>query len=185
MRRLARRLFTLCSGVSLVLFVAVCALWARSYWSNDLVNCEPTPEAMPQRTFHLRSGKGGAAFWIFTRGQPFLLGPHAVTWESQAAYWYPIQSDDAATMSFWNRLGFEFINSRTFLAVVVPYWLPATLLFVLPARSLALHLRRRRRRARGRCPSCGYDLRATPGRCPECGAAPAARPDEPRASRRT
>jgi hypothetical protein len=30
----------------------------------------------------------------------------------------------------------------------------------------------RRRRARGLCPQCGYDRRATPGRCPECGAAP-------------
>ena len=31
MRRLARHLFTLCSAVSLVLCVAVCALWVRSY----------------------------------------------------------------------------------------------------------------------------------------------------------
>ena len=34
----------------------------------------------------------------------------------------------------------------------------------------ALRLRRRVRRiARGQCPSCGYDVRASSGRCPECG----------------
>lgn len=33
-------------------------------------------------------------------------------------------------------------------------------------------LRAKFRKRQGRCPDCGYDLRATPGRCPECGAVP-------------
>ena len=41
--------------------------------------------------------------------------------------------------------------------------------------------RRRRRSKPGHCPSCGYDLRATPERCPECGAVPAERSGSPAA----
>lgn len=60
--------------------------------------------------------------------------------------------------------------------IAVPFAVPAVafgLIAALPA------IRRRRRRgirldraAQGRCPSCGYDLRATPGQCPECGNLP-------------
>ena len=56
----------------------------------------------------------------------------------------------------------------------VPYAVPGVGFGVVPlvwlgARAAAGR-RHRRRMATGRCPACGYDLRATPGRCPECGA---------------
>jgi len=57
--------------------------------------------------------------------------------------------------------------------VRVPLWGPIVLLLVYPAISLARGpIRRRRRRRKGLCVCCGYDLRgSTSGVCAECGAA--------------
>jgi hypothetical protein len=57
--------------------------------------------------------------------------------------------------------------------VLVPCWMLVVLFAALPAARFAWARRRRLRDERGLCPSCGYDLRATPDRCPECGAIPA------------
>jgi hypothetical protein len=56
--------------------------------------------------------------------------------------------------------------------VGVPFWL-LILVFAMPWLRAGLGWIRRRSLTRaGRCPKCGYDLRATPTRCPECGSIP-------------
>ena len=54
--------------------------------------------------------------------------------------------------------------------ISAPPWALVLLLAVTPP--LVHDLKNKRRgRAGGLCPACGYDMRATPGRCPECGRA--------------
>lgn len=56
----------------------------------------------------------------------------------------------------------------------VAYWPLAVVTGILPLCWIAAWLprhRRSRRRTKGLCPDCGYDLRASTSRCPECGLA--------------
>ena len=75
-------------------------------------------------------------------------------------------------------LGFSFVRThRTYTAsweVRAPLWLFALATAAAPALKWRKRVGRQRRQADGLCPSCGYDLRATPERCPECGATTAA-----------
>jgi hypothetical protein len=76
-----------------------------------------------------------------------------------------------------NRHGFRYnLYSDGSGYAWAPLWTLGALLAVAAAAVLAGYVvraaRRRRRVQAGLCPSCGYDLRATPQRCPECGHAP-------------
>jgi hypothetical protein len=53
-------------------------------------------------------------------------------------------------------------------AVVVPGWFLLSPVILWTCREIVRRYKRDRIAA-GACPSCGYDLRATPKQCPECG----------------
>jgi hypothetical protein len=55
--------------------------------------------------------------------------------------------------------------------LLLPYWFLVSSFLCLPVLYAWKQLKPKRR-DRGRCPACGYDLRATPQRCPECGTIP-------------
>jgi hypothetical protein len=64
-------------------------------------------------------------------------------------------------------------DGKTARDLAWPCWAVVLSSAVLPAIACVALIRRRRRHAQGCCPTCGYDLRATPDRCPECGTTPA------------
>lgn len=53
--------------------------------------------------------------------------------------------------------------------LLLPYWALVLLFAGLPTIWLSKWVLRRRCSIAGLCPSCGYDLRASPEICPECG----------------
>ena len=67
------------------------------------------------------------------------------------------------------RMARSVLEGSSYWEWTFPAWLAATVTALPPALWFALWRRRRRILREGRCPDCGYDLRASPERCPECG----------------
>jgi hypothetical protein len=188
MRRHARHLFTILSAASMLLCVAVCVLWVRSYFTGDrLIYLRVWHAgATPCSDMHeLLLGRGIVCYnFLFQddfdirRGVMGAWGP-AFRYKALE----PQEPDPQFSDDDDPRFGFRFqhfINPQTFsrpnprplsegYLVILPMWLFVVLFGALPAVRCVRQLRQRRRRLAGRCTRCGYDLRASPERCPECG----------------
>jgi hypothetical protein len=189
MRRLGQRLFTLCSAVSLLLCVALCMLWARSYARWDTISRRDTwpVSASPQwytRASSFRIGDGSVDLHVHgqllrdrVHDESELRGEWSV--RSREPHAFTVELPSGPSWGFDRREvparpGHVGIVLRADVTVArMPMWAPAVAAAVLPAGLFAFRLRRwlsqRNELRPGRCRHCGYDLRATPGRCPECG----------------
>ena len=161
-----RRLFTTLSALSLLLLVAVCVMWVRSHVAEDILYVQTT-----SRMYGASSEDGTLVF--FTWGDP---DPQEKLWGYKML---PTTGEKMSkmrtrTVRHADVLGFGYfagaMHRQSYRALTAPIWCAAMLSTLFLACSV-LYWRRTRRRP-GLCPSCGYDLRATPDRCPECGALP-------------
>jgi hypothetical protein len=166
MKRLARHLFTLCAAVSLLLCVAVCVLWVRSYSVMDIVAVRQG-ENLADRLY---SSRGSLAL-MMERPRPGGASDPSTLWgklgrgSPQDFY---VRYGWGTSEHMWG--GFRYFADVTPYAsrrdIVVPIW--SLLVLTLPLPLVRLWALRQHIR-HGLCPTCGYDMRATPDRCPECG----------------
>jgi hypothetical protein len=186
-RRLARRLFTLCWALSLMLCIFSTTMWARGRVVRDTVTW---------------TRAGGSLTAVQSTGKRLQVcvvqGWHEhrpVTWARvpplHRAHEQPVFDKFDTAARFMSALDVRLARGNGWfggadqwgqgpLRPLVAFsvgWDSLTLASVaLPGFAAMTHLATRRassrRRAKGLCVHCGYDLRASPEQCPECGAVP-------------
>ena len=183
-----RRLFTIASALSLLLCVAIAALWVRSYSRAEefVAGCwhyqhHPRyPNYYDAWEFNAFNSRGRIMARVWLRpcvagpgreeqspgqnGKHFIVEPVGYRLEV-AEFALGISPHVGLATSF------RFRSTARSRAISAPHLALMGLSLVLPLIETVRRLRRRRDTLAGLCPRCGYDLRATPERCPECGTA--------------
>lgn len=179
-----RRPLRFISAISLLAFVLILALWARSNWALDGVD---EIAASPSRKIDIgaRSTKGrvwlSIAAYTQIGGKWSLYPPkHFEDDDGRRQHLYLSGIQSGLQSVGWVHSGFGAACYRdgSFPAaagiplkvkLLSPDWFLALLASLLPLRWMVVRTRIRRMREAAQCVQCGYDLRASPDRCPECG----------------
>lgn len=148
---LRRRLFTMLAAISLVLCLAIVALYVRAFTARDEIHTSVFRHHCIIATFphHVH---------VILANHP--AGGSYPTSLTRGLDQYPARG---------NYLQPRMSNTGAYWGVSIPFWLPLMFAASIPMWIAGRALRRRKRIGAGLCPICGYDLRATPDRCPECG----------------
>ncbi len=165
-----RKLLNVAATMSLVLSIAIAALWVRSYWRCDRLVCFAASNPFGPFAYDKLSIAVARGSWML------VYQPSAPTGDLQVQYRSEPPSAYAGAHwqgpSLWNRIGF-FMRWDADRVVISPLWFVLLLTGLMPAMTLLLRRRAARCHRHGWCATCGYDLRGTPDRCPECGEIPA------------
>jgi hypothetical protein len=176
MKRLMRIFLNAATVLSLLLCVVSTVLWIRGRSVTDFVGWSGS-----ERCVGILTGDGRARLqfiddasvspgWEFHIGDVLRPGRYGSTWDSdlRGADFLGGRWGVAYSIGMTGPGPFRH-GGRAWRSLYIPHWL-STLLTAVPAMlALTLRFRRKRKILAGHCPTCGYDLRATPDRCPECG----------------
>lgn len=172
----------LAATTSLVLAIAIGAVWVRSHWLNDrfAVWNNSTRERTHQGWVCSGWSQHGRLLLHFYHfSEPGLSDPELQTRARGGGRRFETSRPYIPSFfihSLTGRFGFKVVWDRDatagrtqfFRRLCVPHWFLAFICLVLPVHSL-LRLVTRPRTGPNLCATCGYDLRATPDWCPECG----------------
>ena len=182
-----RKLLNFFTAVSLVLFVTLVGMSVASWRSGNIAGWRQQrtdAERTTQHDIHLATHAGSVGAMVARvsarRGNEMYLPNASSENRRDGLYWFQGSPAYLGGVDFYGNpihggFAYQFGRPKTpssfldqrYYWVVVPWWAAAAPTVLLPAYWMIRY--RGRRFGAGACPSCGYDLRATPDRCPECG----------------
>jgi hypothetical protein len=153
---LRRRLFDFLTILSLLLCLAIAALYVRAFTCRDEI--------------HTSIFRHDCIIASFPHHVHVILAAHASIRAYDTSLTHGLGQYPSRSKYLQPRLS----STGLYWEISVPFWLPLLFAGALPVWFASTTWQWRRRARLGLCPHCGYDLRATPGRCPECGHVPQA-----------